>query len=78
VQGSRFSNCSQRQMMLEKIVPEHLEDVKLWDWKTIDGQLFEVPSELHLEWICWGYSPDPDKTGECANGILPGKLVGFL
>lgn len=65
---------SLRQHALEKIVPfDSSED--LWDWEhDRDGRLVRVPSRLHLEWLCWGYTPDEKGVLECAARDLGNRL----
>jgi len=70
---------SQRQRALEKIVPEDIEDVELYDWEySRDGKVSRVPSRIHLEWLCWGYTPDENGIWECAHRELGDRLSPFL
>ena len=65
-----------RQKALERIVPESLKQVELWDWEfsTGEGRMVKVPSRIHLEWLCWGYTPDERGVWECGNRELADRL----
>jgi len=66
---------SLRQRTLEKIVPEALGDMDLWDWEhDREGRLVRVPSRLHLEWLCWAYTPDERGVLECAARDMANRL----
>jgi hypothetical protein len=70
---------SQRQRALAKIVPEDMSFVELWDWEyTREGRMVRVPSRVHLEWLCWGYTPDERGIQECGARELVDKLNGVL
>ena len=70
---------SQRQKALEKLVPRRLDDVELYDWDCdCQGRLMKVPSRVHLEWLCWGYTPDEKGVWECANNELEDRLSCVL
>jgi hypothetical protein len=70
---------SQRQKALEKLVPRRFDDVDLYEWDCdYQGRLMKVPSRVHLEWLCWGYTPDEKGIWECANNELEDKLSGVL
>lgn len=70
---------SQRQRALEQIVPENLKAVELWDWECDRmGRLVRVPSRIHLEWLCWGYTPDEKGIWECGNRELGDRLSCVL
>ena len=59
---------SLRQRALEHIVPVNMDDVELWDWEYgADRRMVKVPTRLHLEWLCWGYTPDIPGIWECGN-----------
>jgi hypothetical protein len=59
---------SQRQRALERLVPEDLDDVEIWDWECdADRKMVRVPNRVHLEWLCWGYTPDVPGMWECGN-----------
>ena len=49
-----------RQLALERIPRKkiHPENAHLWWVENVDGDI--IPSRDHVEWICWGYSPDVD------------------
>ena len=70
---------SQRQKALEKLVPGQIDDVELYNWDCdTQGRLMKVPSRVHLEWLCWGYTPDERGIWECANNELGDRLSGVL
>ena len=70
---------SQRQRALERIVPENLKAVELWDWECDKmGRLVKVPSRIHLEWLCWGYTPDEKGIWESGNRELADRLSFVL
>jgi hypothetical protein len=58
---------ARRQTALDEIVPEDLNGVELWDWEyDIEMQRVDVPSQIHLERLCWGYTSDPAGIAACA------------
>jgi hypothetical protein len=66
---------SLRQRTLDKIVPDSLEMVDLWDYEhDREGRLVKVPSRVHLEWLCWAYTPDETGVLECAARDLGSRL----
>ena len=66
---------SQRQKALERIVPINFDDHDLWDWeRDYEGKRVRVPSRLHLEWLCWGYTPDEKGIWECGNREFGDRL----
>jgi hypothetical protein len=74
-----YDLLSQRQRALEKIVPRKLHEVELYEWDYDSrGRMMKVPSRVHLEWLCWGYTPDENGVWECANSELGERLNGVL
>lgn len=70
---------SQRQRVLERIVPENLRSVELWDYEYgKEGRPYRVPSRVHLEWLCWGYTPDERGIQECGARELAERLSCVL
>lgn len=70
---------SQRQKALENIVSKDISTVELWDWDyDSQGKLMKVPSRVHLEWLCWGYTPDERGILECGHRELSDRLSGVL
>lgn len=70
---------SQRQRTLDRIVPDNFKAVELWDWECDRmGRLVQVPSRIHLEWLCWGYTPDEKGIWECGNRELGERLSAVL
>jgi hypothetical protein len=70
---------SQRQRALERIVPEDIQSVELWDWELgRDGRMVKIPSRVHLEWLCWGYTPDERGIQECGARELADRLSCVL
>ena len=66
---------SQRQKALERIVPINFDHHDLWDWeRDYEGKRVRVPSRLHLEWLCWGYTPDEKGIWECGNREFGDRL----
>jgi hypothetical protein len=48
-----------RQLFLERIPRKILHDDNRearWD-EDVEGE--RIPTRDHIEWICWGYTPDP-------------------
>ena len=70
---------AQRQAALEKIVPEDPTSVELWEWE-LDQESGKVkwPSRIHLEWLCYGYTPDEDEISDCTQRACRIKLKGIL
>lgn len=70
---------SQRQRALEKIVPLNTRNTQLYEWeRDREGNITKVPSRLHLEWLCWGYTPDERGVWECGMKDLGDRLSGVL
>jgi hypothetical protein len=70
---------SQRQRALERLVPENIRKRDLWDWEyDTDGKMVKVPSRIHLEWLCWGYTPDDQGIWECGNREFGDRLSAVL
>jgi hypothetical protein len=74
-----YDLLSQRQKVLERIVPYSIDHEMLWDWEYDgDGKLIRVPSRVHLEWLCWGYTPDYYGISECSNREFGDRLSAVL
>jgi hypothetical protein len=58
-----------RQLRLEKIPRKliHLENAHLWWTEDADGM--RIPSRDHIEWICWGFTPDEREVGRICQRI---------
>ena len=58
-----------RQMVLERIPRKkiHPENANAWWDEDSDGLI--VPSRDHVEWICWGYTPDPEEVARICKRI---------
>jgi hypothetical protein len=70
---------SRRQRALENLVPRDPESVELWEWDfDIRGDMIKIPSRLHLEWLCWGYTPDQFGIWECSHREFGDRLNGVL
>jgi hypothetical protein len=70
---------SQRQKALEKLVPEEICEEDLYDWEyDWEGKLVRVPSRVHLEWVCWGYTPDEMGIWECGHREFSERLSAVL
>jgi hypothetical protein len=70
---------SQRQKALETLVPRDISTVELWDWDyDVQGNLVKFPSRIHLEWLCWGYTPDERGVLECGHRELSDRLSAVL
>jgi len=67
---------ARRQAVLEKIVPKVLESVELWECDK-KGEV-KVPSRIHLEWLCYGYTPYELEIASFAARVGETKLNGFL
>ena len=74
-----FDLVSKRQSVLERIVPYSIDPDMLWDWDfDRDGRMVRVPSRVHLEWLCWGYTPDYRGILECGNREFGDRLSAVL
>lgn len=74
-----YDLLSQRQKVLERIVPYSIDHEMLWDWEfDTDGRSVRVPSRVHLEWLCWGYTPDSYGIWECGNREFGERLNAVL
>jgi hypothetical protein len=70
---------SQRQKALEWLVPKDISTVELWEWDyDRQGNLVNFPSRVHLEWLCWGYTPDERGVLECGHRELSDRLSVVL
>jgi hypothetical protein len=66
---------SQRQRALERLVPEDLDSLELYDWELdANKRRVKVPSRIHLEMLCWGYTPDVPGMWECGNREFGDRL----
>lgn len=64
-----YDMARKRQLALEKISRKviHPENSHYWWDEDETGQL--VPSKEHVEWICWGYSPDAEEVSKICKRI---------
>ena len=61
------------------LVPEHISDKDLYDFEYDEwGNLIRVPSRLHLEMVCWGYTPDEMGIWECGHREFSERFNGVL
>ena len=58
-----------RQLVLERIPRKklHPENVQFWWTEDFEGNI--IPSRDHLEWICWGYTPDIEEVARICKRI---------
>jgi hypothetical protein len=69
----------QRQKALERIVPRRIVTEDLWDWEyDHNAKMVKVPTRVHLEWLCWGYTPDERGIWECGNREFGDRLGSVL
>jgi hypothetical protein len=71
---------SYRQKALEILVPEILDEEALYEWEVDSwkGGLVKVPSRLHLELVCWGYTPDEMGIWECGHRDFSERFSGVI
>lgn len=58
-----------RQLFLERIPRKklHPDNWEAWWDEDVEGE--RIPSRDHTEWICWGYTPDPDEVADVIRRI---------
>jgi hypothetical protein len=58
-----------RQLVLERIPRKkiHPENSHYWWTEAADGEI--IPSRDHVEWICWGYTPDVEEVANICKRI---------
>ena len=66
---------AQRQRALDRMVPQNIDIADLWEieYDRERGRV-KVPTRVHLEWLCWGYTPDPEGIYECGNREFGDRL----
>jgi hypothetical protein len=58
-----------RQLILERIPRKkiHPENSHYWWSEDVDGNI--IPSSDHVEWICWGFTPDVEEVSRICKRI---------
>jgi hypothetical protein len=64
-----YDMARKRQLALERIPRKvlHPENFEGWWGEDVDGNI--IPSPQHVEWICWGYTPDLEEISRICGRI---------
>lgn len=58
-----------RQLVLERIPRKRLHPENSYLWWDEDDQGNKIPSPDHVEWICWGFTPDVEEVSRICQRI---------